>query len=164
MTNKFLRKALMLAVVVLFASAQSFASNYLRVTTVDNASQTFALSDYPSVTVGTSSLVITAGTQRVEFPLSNFVSFDLTEDGTVTGINKAVVADKSGLNPVFSFDEAVNGNGLEVGSVLSVYSIDGRLVGSAKVSESGSVSIPFNAEKGIFVVKGKGISFKFIKK
>lgn len=164
MTNNFFHKALMLAVIALFATAQSFAANYLKVTTADNASQTFALSEYPSVSVGASSLVINAGTQRVELPLSNVISFNITDEGSATGINNVKVADKTGLNPVFSFDNAVNGNGLEPGSRLAIYSIDGRLVGSAKVSENGTVSVPFNAEKGIFVVKGKGVLFKFIKK
>lgn len=103
----------------------------------------------------------------MEYPLSDCIDVQFTEvdrTGTSTAVNAVNSVANNGQNAVFIFGDAVTASDLKAGTRLAVYSVDGQLVGSAKVSESGSVSVPLNAGKGIFVVKSEGKSFKFIRR
>lgn len=136
------------------------AANYLTVTDSKGQKVSFALTEKPTVTFTAENLVLTAGAQTVEYPLTEYRSFELTDDST-TGIEKTV--SPTG-NPVFTFGDNLHAEGLPAGSRLSVYTINGQLVGNAVVNSNGSADIPLNNINGALVVKSATKSFKFIKK
>ena len=88
------------------------------------------------------------------------VTFEFADQPT--GINTA-----GGEEPhaVFSFSSSsVRGEGLKPGSRVEVYTVNGQLVSSARVSQSGSVEAPLNGQTGVFIVKSSNKTFKFINK
>ena len=136
------------------------AANYVKVTDKAGAATTFALSEKPTVTFTADKLVLKAGSQTVEYPLADMVTFEFADQPT--GINTAGGEE---THAVFSFSSSsVRGEGLKPGSRVEVYTVNGQLVSSARVSQSGSVEVPLNGQTGVFIVKSSNKTFKFINK
>lgn len=138
------------------------AANYVTVADANGAKVSFEVSAKPTVTFTATDLVITAGEQTVEYPLTDYRSFTFTDDNqTTTGIGSV---DNTGTNAVFTIGDNVHGEGLKAGSRVAVYSANGQLVGQATVSSNGSVDISLNGGNGVYIVKSASKTFKFIKK
>lgn len=147
-----------IALLAMWGAVSASAADYVTVTDKEGKATTFALTDKPMVTFTSDQLVLTAGSKTVEYPLTDFLSFTFTDQPT--GIN-TVGADQS--NAVFSFTNfSVRGEGLKAGTRVSVYTINGQLVGSAVVNQNGAVEVPFDGQKGVFIVKSLTKTFKFI--
>lgn len=148
--------------VMLLASMTSIsvsAANRVIVSDKDGNNTYFALSDKPTVTFTSTAMVLTAGSQRIEYPLTDFRAFAFADQPTGIG-----TLDAESNNAVFSFGNSLKGEGLKVGSQVAVYTINGQLVGRATVSQNGSVEIPLDGQTGVFVVKSLSKTFKFIRK
>lgn len=76
------------------------AADYVKVTDKAGAATTFALSEKPTVTFTADKLVLKAGSQTVEYPLADMVTFEFADQPT--GINTAGVK-----RPMPSFRSAV---------------------------------------------------------
>lgn len=136
------------------------AADFVKVTDKAGAATTFALSEKPTVTFTADKLVLKAGSQTVEYPLADMVTFEFADQPT--GINTAGGEE---THAVFSFSSSsVRGEGLKPGSRVEVYTVNGQLVSSARVSQSGSVEVPLNGQTGVFIVKSSNKTFKFINK
>ena len=140
----------------LSASAADYLS--VKVSDKDGNGTYFALSEQPTVTFTSTAIVLTAGSQRVEYPLSDFRSFSFSETTGIETLNA------ESNNAVFSFGNSLKGEGLKAGSQVAVYTVSGQLVGRATVSQSGSIEIPLDGQTGVFVVKSLSKTFKFIRK
>lgn len=147
--------------VALLSSVAVSATSYLTVSDSNGSKTSFALSEKPTVSFTATSLRLVAGEQTIDYPLSEYRSFTLTDDSETTGIG-AVETVKQ--NPVFTLGETLQGSGLESGGTVAIYNISGQLVRQARVSAQGFVNIPLNDLKGVLVVKTNNKSFKFIKK
>ena len=146
------------AVTLLLSAAT--AADFVKVTDKAGAATTFALSEKPTVTFTADKLVLKAGSQTVEYPLADMVTFEFADQPT--GISTAGGEE---TYAVFSFSSSsVRGEGLKPGSRVEVYTVNGQLVSSARVSQSGSVEAPLNGQTGVFIVKSSNKTFKFINK
>jgi len=152
---------LSLAVTLLasMSTLSASAADYVKVSDKDGKDTYFALSEKPTVTFTSDHLILTAGSQRVEYPLTDFRAFAFANQPT--GIGSLDVEDN---NAVFTFENSLKGEGLKAGSQVTVHAINGQLVGSGIVSPNGSVEIPLNGQTGVFVVKSLSKTFKFIRK
>ena len=149
--------------VTLLASMTSIsvsAANHVKVSDKDGNNTYFALSEKPTVTFTSTAMVLTAGSQTVEYPLTDFRAFAFANPQPA-GIRSL---DEEGNNAVFSFGNSLKGEGLKAGSQVAVYTINGQLVGRSTVSQSGTVEIPLDGQTGVFVVKSLSKTFKFIRK
>ena len=155
--NLFLTLAVTL--LVSMTSVSVSAANHVKVSDKDGNNTYFALSEKPTVTFTSTAMVLTAGSQTVEYPLTDFRAFAFEDDPTGIG-----TLDAESNNAVFSFGNSLKGEGLKAGSQVAVYTINGQLVGRATVSQSGSVEIPLDGQTGVFVVKSLSKTFKFIRK
>ena len=154
-------RALVCAIALSFGSAWALAASHVKVSGKTGESTYFKLSDKPTVTFTTNKLVITAGSQTVEYPLTEFRSFEFADPST-NGIG--AVHSQNENQAVFSFGEDVRGEGLQPGSHVSIFNVSGQLVVSATVNADGAVSLPLNGQTGVFIVKSTSRTFKFIKK
>ena len=153
----FLTLAVMLLAFMSTLSAS--AANYVKVSDKDGKDTYFALSEKPTVTFTSTAMVLTAGSQTIEYPLTDFRAFAFANQSTGIG-----TLDTEGNSAVFSFGNSLKGEGLKAGSQVAVYTINGQLVGRATVSQSGTVEIPLDGQTGVFVVKSLSKTFKFIRK
>ena len=148
--------------VTLLASMTSIsvsAAKHVKVSDKDGNNTYFALSEKPTVTFTSTVMVLTAGSQTVEYPLTDFRAFAFEDDPlSIESLNG------EGNNAVFSFGNSLKGEGLKAGSQVAVYTINGQLVGRSTVSQSGTVEIPLDGQTGVFVVKSLSKTFKFIRK
>ena len=135
------------------------AADYVKVSDKDGKDTYFALSEKPTVTFTSTIMILTAGSQRIEYPLTDFRAFAFAEQSTGIG-----TLDVESSNAVFSFGNSLKGEGLKAGSQVAVYTINGQLVGRSTVSQSGTVEIPLDGQTGVFVVKSLSKTFKFIRK
>ena len=152
---------LSLAVTLLasMSTLSASAADYVKVSDKDGNNTYFALSEKPTVTFTSTAMVLTAGSQTVEFPLTDFRAFAFEDQPTsIESLNG------EGNNGVFSFGNSLKGEGLKAGSQVAVYTINGQLVGRSTVSQSGTVEIPLDGQTGVFVVKSLSKTFKFIRK
>ena len=154
-------RALVCAIALSFGSAWALAASHVKVSGKTGESTYFKLSDKPTVTFTTNKLVITAGSQTVEYPLTEFRSFEFADPST-NGIG--AVPSQNESQAVFSFGEDVRGEGLQPGSRVSIFNVSGQLVVSATVNADGAVSLPLNGQTGVFIVKSTSRTFKFIQK
>ena len=152
---------LSLAVTLLasMSTLSASAADYVKVSDKDGKDTYFALSEKPTVTFTSTAMVLTAGSQTVEYPLTDFRAFAFEDDPlSIESLNG------EGNNAVFSFGNSLKGEGLKAGSQVAVYTINGQLVGRSTVSQSGTVEIPLDGQTGVFVVKSLSKTFKFIRK
>lgn len=152
---------LSLAVTLLasMSTLSASAADYVKVSDKDGKDTYFALSEKPTVTFTSTAMILTAGSQTVEYSLTDFRAFAFADQPTGIG-----TLDAESNNAVFSFGNSLKGEGLKAGSQVAVYTINGQLVGRATVSQSGSVEIPLDGQTGVFVVKSLSKTFKFIRK
>lgn len=146
---------------ILLSSLAVNAANYLTVTDADGSKTSFVLTQKPVVSFTTSSLRLVAGNDTIDYPLSQYRSFALTDDNETTGIS---ATKRLKASPLFSFGNTLRGSGLEPNSTVALYSVSGQLLKQSRVSANGTVSIPLEGLKGVVVVKAANKSFKFIKK
>ena len=151
-------KTLAFSFLAFMAGVPVFAGNYVKVSSESGEATYFALSQKPVVTFTADYLVLTTDEQTVQYPISSYRSFEFADQPT--GINSATAESSA----VFSVGSSLKAEGLAAGSVVTVYGVNGQVVGSARASESGSVDIPLHGKTGVFEVKSTSRTFKFIKK
>lgn len=145
---------------VLMAPTIAHAANYVTVSGADGSKTSFRLDMRPEVTFTATSLVMTAGDDIVEYPITDYRSFTLTDDNESTAVEK--VSDGA-PKTIFAFDGTLHGEGLKAGSRVSIYTTNGQTVASATASAAGTVDIPLNG-RGVYIVRTPEKSFKIIKK
>ena len=159
MKMRTIYRALAFALLVFSAGLPVGATDYVKVSSANGEATYFALSEKPVVTFAADKLVLTTAKQTVEYPLTEFRSFEFTNQTTAIASTK-----EKATGAVFSFGTSLKGEGLPAGSRVIVYAIGGQVVGSGIVSETGTVDIPLGGKTGAFIVKSSSKTFKFIKK
>ena len=159
MKMRTIYRALAFALLVFSAGIPVGATDYVKVSSANGEATYFALSEKPVVTFAADKLVLTTAKQTVEYPLTEFRSFEFTNQTTAIASTK-----EKATGAVFSFGTSLKGEGLPAGSRVIVYAIGGQVVGSGIVSETGTVDIPLGGKTGAFIVKSSSKTFKFIMK
>jgi len=148
-----------ITLLAMMGSVSAYAADYVKVSEKDGKCTYFALSDKPQVTLSEQYLVLKTERETVNYPLGNVLTFEFANQ--TTGIDAVDTAEG---NVAFTFGTAVKGEGLKPGSRVSVYTVNGQLVGSAVANANGAVEIPLNGQTGVFIVKSLTKTIKFIKK
>ena len=150
----------LLALVALLLPLTAMAENVqcLVLTESSGAVSKFALTD---VTYSGSDMVVTCGDQTLTVGLEGLtLTYDEME---VTGIDvvKDSTADPDRLQ--FAFGEA-NFEGLQSGALVSVYSIDGKMITRVKADNEGRANISLsNLPSGVYILRTPSKSFKIKK-
>lgn len=158
-----LRKILLLAMMAALPVAGIADDGVLLVL---NSGETvgFAFSEKPVIVTGENLLIKTAATE-VTYPYSGVKHVEFGEVPTANAIDK-VTGDKAGKVFFKLSDGGVDVSGLSNGELVSVYTVDGREVASAKAGSGSSVCISLPAgSRSVYVVRtSSGVSFKFVNK
>ena len=153
----------LLALIALLLPLTAMAENVqcLVLTESSGAVSKFALTDAPVVTYSGSDMVVTCGDQTLTVGLEGLtLTYDEME---VTGIDvvKDSTADPDRLQ--FSFGEA-DFEGLQSGALVSVYSIDGKMITRVKADNEGRANISLsNLPSGVYILRTPSKSFKIKK-
>ena len=132
----------------------------LTVYTKDGAHHEFQLFDQPQVTFRDGNLCIQTRKDEVSFALADVAYYNF-EKGYFDSIEDATLPSE-GLT--FKDGEIVASQ-LPEGSVVSIYSLDGKMVASATASSSGTASLSLRAlPTGVYVVKANDITYKILKR
>ena len=125
----------------------------------DGTTQTYELAEQPVITVVGTELKIVANHADVSIPLSDVVHY--TFQKRTTGIdevdtNQEVIDYKDGVLTL---------SGLEAGTPISLYTIDGRLLQAHTVADDGTYRQSLaSLRQGVYVVKVNHKSYKIMKR
>lgn len=151
-------KRLLLCTIVLMALLpfRVAATQYLVLTAQDGTVSKFALTDMPVITFSEGQLVVTCGTETLTTSMEGLkTSFE----EVTTGIRQAELDNKA-VRPVIAFGEAAF-EGLKAGDAVTVYSLDGKTLGSTKADGEGRACINLNGMgHGVLILRTPTHSFK----
>lgn len=143
------------------AWADSGTISALKIHCKSGEAVTVLLGERPQVTFSNNDLVLTTQTNVVCYPADEVLKFTyLNEDEVITGISQA-----HSSGSVFSFaDEGLQVKHLAPESVVSVYTVDGKLLLSAQTDAQGSATLQLpEVAGGVYVVKTPSVTFKLRK-
>ena len=126
----------------------------------DGTTQTYELAEQPVITVVGTELKIVANHADVSIPLTDVVRYTFQKRST-TGIdevdtNQEVIDYKDGVLTL---------SGLEAGTPISLYTIDGRLLQAHTVADDGTYRQSLaSLRQGVYVVKVNHKSYKIMKR
>lgn len=125
----------------------------------DGTTQTYELAEQPVITVVGTELKIVANHADVSIPLSDVVRYTFQKRTTgidEVGTNQEVIDYKDGVLTL---------SGLEAGTPISLYTIDGRLLQAHTVADDGTYRQSLaSLRQGVYVVKVNHKSYKIIKR
>lgn len=118
----------------------------------------FALTDAPVVTYNGGDMIVSCSDQELTVSLEGLVwTFGEME---ATRIDEVIGKQDDTARPQFSFGEA-KFEGLQPGSMVHVYSLDGKALSTVKADGDGRVSVSLgNLPKGVYVLRTPTRSFK----
>ena len=126
----------------------------------DQTTQTFELEDMPVITVEGLDLKVATNNADVTIPLKDIIRYYFKVN-SITGIDE-VNTDQESL-------DYKNGilvmHGLKAGSVVSIYSLDGKLQQSITVPRDGFYRRSLaSLQSGVYIVKANSLSYKIMKR
>ena len=118
----------------------------------------FALTDAPVVTYNGGDLIVSCSDQELTVSLEGLVwTFGEME---ATRIDEVIGKQDDNARPQFSLGEA-KFEGLQPGSMVRVYSLDGKALSTVKADGDGRVSVSLgNLPKGVYLLRTPTRSFK----
>lgn len=126
----------------------------------DQTTQTFELEDMPVITVKGLDLKVETNNADVTIPLKDIVRYYFKVN-SITGIDEVNINQES--------LDYKNGilvmRGLKAGSVVSIYSLDGKLRQSITVPRDGFFRCSLaSLQSGVYIVKANSLSYKIMKR
>lgn len=122
----------------------------------------FAFTDKPTIVPAEVLTIRTKSGNQLELSYGDVDRFYWSDN-----ISTAIVTPKATAtgNPVFHIaDNSITAEGLAAGEHVSVFTADGRQMGSA-TAMGGKASVALPQQGGIYIIKtSSGVSYKFIKK
>lgn len=136
------------------------AQNAITVYQKDGQVAKFAFAEKPVVTYSVSELVLTTTKTVVQYPIYMLQKIAFDVDDLIDDIGKMELPQTQ-----FGFH---NGKlsiiGGEAGSVVSLYTIHGMMIGQYRLDDNGNATITLDLKgKDIYIVKTKQLSFKIRK-
>ena len=149
---------LALVALLLPLSAMADTVQCLVLTESNGTVSKFALADAPVVTYSGSDMVVSCGAQTMTVGLEGLtLTFGEMETTRIETV-KDGVADADCLQ--FSFGEA-SFEGLTPGALVSVYSIDGKMLTKVKADQDGRASVSLmGLPKGVYILRTPTKTFK----
>ncbi len=150
---------LLLALLFTFLAGMKAADvQYLVISLTDGTNAEMALADEPVITFSGDELkVAVGGVEKVTAAMSDVVDYHFTT--TPTGIEQAKDGESSSR---FALGHVYISNAMTA-EVVRVYTADGRLVMSERVSTNGTADINLNGlDKGLYIIKSSKSSIKVI--
>lgn len=149
-----------LLALLLFVGVSAQAAQVLRLTDGSGQQTDFSLAGTTVFTVGAEELTVTNGTTMLSYSRDSYLKFEIIDDATAIS---AVTAGKGNVS--FSLSgSTLSAEGLTSGETLSVYTVDGKRVASARANANGQATVSVNQKGQLLVVKAASRSFKFINK
>lgn len=152
------RLVVMVSVLMLSLAATAQNAQFLIVTQNDDSQAGFALSEQPVVTCTDGVLKVTSPTQTLEVELANVKNYAFAETFQPTAIEQI----KNDTKPVIQAGMAQFEN-LKPGTVINIYTVDGRNAGRAVANDNGSVNVDLTSlGSGIFILATPNASYKIL--
>jgi len=159
-----MRPSKLLFLLLLMFVGKMYAQNFVPCVVVeknDGTKTEFRLSSTPRISFANNIVTITTTDTSVEQSASDIVKVYLSE---MQEVNTIVEANKTNVQ-VFISNEAITIYSLQPNSQVALYAIDGSRIDNQKVSNDGTVIIPFfQHPHGIYLIKSDKQTFKIIKK
>lgn len=132
----------------------------LKIQCSSGADVTILLADQPKVTLADGDLVVTTLSNVFTYPASEYVKFTYIDEGMLTGLT-----DLGQLGMVFSLEGGcLKAKHLAPEAVVSVYTVDGKLIASVRTDAQGSATLALpEVPGGVYVVKTSAVTFKLRK-
>lgn len=128
----------------------------------------YPLSQYPIILANKNRTIIKMQKEEIEYSTSDIHKYTLSKTAPE-------VSEYNDMTPIKELQENKTDIRMESNSIVlsqcvadmpvSLYSINGQLVGTYKTDSNGYLAIPMNnLSKGIYIIKSKSITYKIIKK
>ena len=135
--RKHLLSAL-LATALLATATPSLADSYVKVTTQAGKVTLFTLSEQPTITFSTDSVLVSTVSLKLSYPASEQLTFELTDQTAAVNLAHTTA-------PVVLYDA------------------QGRKLASARATQQGSAQVSLSGLHGVIIVKTPQKTFKMIK-
>lgn len=159
--NKKSLKALAVIAAMLFlpAALRAAGGQLLVLTLADQSVTKFALTDSPVVTYSGNDIVVTCGENVFQTSMADIRTVTF-QDGEATAIEKVIAPEEKAT---YAFGSAAF-EGLQAGSTVTVYTIDGKVVGTSKADADGRATADMTGlQSGIYIIRTANKSFKIKK-
>ena len=157
---KDMKKIILLICFLICVFKVSAENNNALVLHMANGKQvTYLLDELPVVTFNGEDLVVTTHLNLVTYQARDVAKF------TYSYIDPSIVVGLKNANTMFKFDgDVLYAYNLEPFSTVSIYSVDGTLIISAKTGTKGDINISLPQVSGcVYVVKTSVANFKLMK-
>ena len=157
---KKLKFLFMVLLVLLATSVKAQNMQYLVFDLSDGSQTVIALADQPVITLQDGELKATvAGKVKFQASLGDVVKYSFSETETPTAI-QPLLNEESRLEPGHVYFANAT-----AGEIVRVFTADGRLVATQRISEDGTASIDLTAlAKGLLIIKSSKTSIKVMNK
>ena len=163
MQHSFLRRTVSLLALLLpawAAWADSGTITAVKIHSRSGTDVTILLENQPVVTFENDELVITTLTNTLSYVSSEYVRFTYVDNGVLTDMNNL-----SRLGVLISFEkDCLKVQNLVPKAQVSVYTVDGKLIASARTDAQGHAILALpELPGGVYVVKTNAVTFKLRK-
>lgn len=151
------RLVALLSVIMLTAAAMAQNAQYIIVTQQDGTKASFELASEPVLTLSDGMLTVTTEAQTLSVPLAEVVNYTFSDQGIdYTAIDDVKAADAATIAA-----GKAHFQNLQPGTLVGIYTVDGRQVGSATAAPDGTVNINLNdLGTGIYILTTPTASYK----
>jgi hypothetical protein len=160
----FTRIVIMLLLLALSPAARAAkTSQYLQITEKNSSEVVnFKLAQKPVITITNNQLVITDTTATITIAIANVDNYKFVDlEDTPTAI-KSIVGTSEAEKPSFANGKAFF-SGLEPGSFVSIYTIDGKLTGQTVATSDGTAVVDYsNSAERVMILRTNSASYKII--
>lgn len=139
--------------------------HYLIISLTDGSESKFALADNPVITFNGDTLLITCASDELSVDLNGIKDYRFSVEQVSTRIDRPSVTPNGGeVRPTIAFGEA-KFSGLEAGTRVMVYTIEGKAITTVKASADGEALVDLRSlPKGIYILRTPTKSFKIYNK
>ena len=155
--RKFIFTVLSLACGMLYASA---AVQYMTIEKKNGAKYSFLLKENPVITYQDGNIVIN-GNEKTSYSIEEVKNYHFTEENESAIDN---VASTQILRIVSISEDVIRVENALTNTSIKLVSINGSIVGQAKVDDEGAANVTLPNQKGVYVLCVGNQSFKVIRK
>lgn len=150
------RLIVLLSVMLLGLTAKAQTAQYLIVTQQDESQVSFALAEKPVITLTDGIFKAETTTQTLEIALADVLNYKFSDQAPYTDIDQV----KTDAKPVIEAGKA-HLDALKPGTVVNVFTVDGRRAASASAGADGTVDIDLSGlGNGVFILTTPSASYK----
>lgn len=157
MTKTVLNRLVVLVCVMLMGlGAKAQTAQYLIVTQQDESQVSFALAEKPVITLTDGIFKAETTTQTLEVAIADVLNYTFSDQAPYTDIDEV----KTDTKPVIDAGHAHFEN-LKPGTVVNIFTVDGRRAGSATATANGTVDIDLSGMgTGVYILTTPSASYK----